>query len=173
MEATENTAAVYQEWEVLTVRDMGCSVRLHGAQGRSFGTVKAVFLPLEIGWLPVWRYTVKAVSSQVLLTADSLPDLPQRAPELIKYLGSCVWAVNMAKIPFEGVGPEPVAVGVEGDLVIMVLNKNPCGVELPLWRLSCNFTRTDGGLDLAPDDQGTPAHVVGGSSNPMGARPAA
>ena len=87
MEATENTAAVYQEWEVPAVRDMGCSVRLHGAQGRSLGTVKAVFLPLEIGWLPVRRYTVKAVSSHVLLTADSLPDLPQRAPELIKYLG--------------------------------------------------------------------------------------
>ena len=87
MEATENTAAVYQEWEVPAVRDMGCSVRLRGAQGRSIGTVKAVFLPLEIGWLPVRRYTVKAVSSHVLLTADSLPDLPQRAPELIKYLG--------------------------------------------------------------------------------------
>ena len=84
-----------------------------------------------------------------------------------------MWAVNMAKIPFEGMGLEPVAGGVGGDLVITVLNKNPCGVELPLWRLSCNFTRTDGGLDLAPDDQGTPAHVVGGSSNPMGARPAA
>ena len=81
----------------------------------------------------MWRYTVKAVSSHVLLTADSLPDLPQRAPELIKYLGSCVWAVNMAKIPFEGVGPEPVAVGVEGDLVIMVLNKNPRGIWINLF----------------------------------------
>ena len=47
MEATENTTAVYQEWEVPSVRDMGCSVRLHGAQGRSFGTVEAAFLPLE------------------------------------------------------------------------------------------------------------------------------
>lgn len=117
----------------------------------------------------MWRYTVKAVSSHVLLTADSLPDLPQRAPELIKYLGSCVWAVNMAKIPFEGVGPEPVAVGVEGDLVIMVLNKNPRGVELPLWRLSCNFTRTDSGLNLAMEDKGTP-NAVGGSSSPMRAK---
>ena len=71
------------------------------------------------------------MSSDVLLTADSPADLPQRSPELLKYLGSCVWAVNMAKIPFEGVGPEPVAGGAADDLVITVLNKNPRGVELP------------------------------------------
>lgn len=100
MEAAETGAAVYQVWKAPTARDTGGSVRrLHGAQGRSFGTVKAVFLPLEIGWLPVRRYTVKAVSFDVLLTADSLADLQQRAPDFIKYLGSCVWAVNMAKIP--------------------------------------------------------------------------
>ena len=73
---------------------MGGSVRrLHGAQGRSFGSV------MEIGRLPVRRYSVKAVSFDVLLTADSLADLPQRAADLIKFLGSCVWVVNMAKIP--------------------------------------------------------------------------
>ena len=48
---------------------------------------------------PCAEVTVKAVSFDVLLTADSLADLPQRAPDLIKYLGSCVWVVNMAKIP--------------------------------------------------------------------------
>ena len=32
-------------------------------------------------------------------------------------------------------------------------------MELPLRRLSYNFTRTDGGLDLAMKDKGTP-HVV-------------
>ena len=40
-----------------------------------------------------------------------------------------------------------------------VFNKNPAGVDLPLWRLSYNFTKTDGGLDLVMEDKGTP-HAV-------------
>ena len=47
----------------------------------------------------------------------------------------------------------------------------PAGIELPLWRLSYNFTKTDGGLDLAMEDKGTP-HVVIGSSSPRRARTA-
>ena len=35
----------------------------------------------------------------VLLTSDPLMDLEQWAPELIKHLESCGWAVNVAKIP--------------------------------------------------------------------------
>ena len=35
----------------------------------------------------------------VLLTSDSLADLEQCAPELIKYLKSCGRAVNAVKIP--------------------------------------------------------------------------
>ena len=38
--------------------------------------------------------------------------------------------------------------------------------------LSCNFTRTDGGMNLALEDKGTP-HVVTGSPSPMRARSAA
>ena len=38
--------------------------------------------------------------------------------------------------------------------------------------LSCNFTRTDGGLDLTVENKGTP-HVVIGSSSLMRARIAA
>ena len=55
--------------------------------------------------------------------------------------------------------------------VLRVLNKNSAGVELPLWRLFCSFTRTDSGLDLAKEDKGPP-HVVGGSSSPVKARAA-
>ena len=55
-------------------------------------------LLLETGWLPVWRYTVKSVPYDVLLISDSLADLEQYAPELIKHLESCGWAVNTAKI---------------------------------------------------------------------------
>ena len=51
------------------------------------------------------------------------------------------------------------------------LIKNPAGVELPLWRLSCNFTRTDGGRDLAMEDKGAPCEV-GVSSSPMRGRTA-
>ena len=51
------------------------------------------------------------------------------------------------------------------------LIKNPAGLELPLWRLSCNFTRTDGGRDLAMEDKGTPC-AVGVSSSPMRGRTA-
>lgn len=61
--------------------------------------------------------------------------------------------------PFQGVGLAPV----EG--------LNPTGVELPVWRPSCNLTGTDCGLDLALGDKDTP-HVVGGSSFPMRARTA-
>ena len=39
-------------------------------------------------------------------------------------------------------------------------------MELHLWRLPCNLTRTDGSMDLAVKDKGTP-HSVGGSSSPM------
>ena len=49
--------------------------------------------------------------------------------------------------------------------------KKTCRVELPLWRLSYNFSRTDGGLDLAIKDKGTP-HAVVGSCSPMRTRTA-
>ena len=51
------------------------------------------------------------------------------------------------------------------------LIKNSTEEELPLWKLSCNFTRTDGEMDLAMEDKGTP-HLVIGSSSPMMARTA-
>ena len=44
-------------------------------------------------------------------------------------------------------------------------------VELTLWRLSYNFSRTDGGLDLAIKDKGAP-HAVVGSCSPMRTRTA-
>ena len=53
--------------------------------------------------------------------------------------------------------------------VFRSLIKNPKGLELPLWRFSFNFTRTEGGLDLAMKDKGIP-HAVGVSSSPV--RPA-
>ena len=60
---------------------------------------------------------------------------------------------------FEGVGLELVCGGV----VCRSLIKSSAGVEVSLWRLSCSFTETAGGLDLAMDDKGTP-HAVCGSS---------
>ena len=42
----------------------------------------------------------------VLLTSDSLEDLEQCAPELIKHLKSLGWAVNAAKIPSLNDGPD-------------------------------------------------------------------
>ena len=48
----------------------------------------------------------------VLLTSDSLADLEQCAPKLIKYLKSCGWAVNSVKIPSLKDGPDTY-----GDLV--------------------------------------------------------
>ena len=77
-----------------------------------------------------------------------------------------MWCPANTKIPLlEEVGLAPVG-GFCRSLI-----KKPEGVELTLWRLSCNFTRTTGGLDLAKEDKGTP-HVVGGSSSPMRARTA-
>ena len=49
--------------------------------------------------------------------------------------------------------------------------KKTCRVELTLWRLSYNFSRTDGGLDLAIKDKGAP-HAVVGSCSPMRTRTA-
>ena len=62
-----------------------------------------------------------------------------------------------AKIPLlEGVGLEPV-----GGFCRSLIKKKPEGVELTLWRLSCNFTRTTSGLDLAKEeDKGTPQWVA-------------
>ena len=53
--------------------------------------------------------------------------------------------------------------------VLQSLIKYPTGVELPLWRCSCNFTWTDSRLDLAMEDKGT-LPAVGGSSSPVRAR---
>ena len=52
-----------------------------------------------------------------------------------------------------------------------LIKNTPAGVELLLWRLSWNLTRTDRGLDLVKEEKGTP-HAVGGSSSPMRARTA-
>ena len=46
---------------------------------------------------------------------------------------------------FEGVAPHPWG-------VLQVL-KNPAEVGLPLWRVSCNLTGADSGLDLAMEDK--------------------
>ena len=64
----------------------------------------------------------------------------------------------------EGVSLAPVGGGVARFLI-----KNSSEEELPLWRLSCNFTRTDGRLGLTMEDKGTP-RAVGGSSCPIRAR---
>ena len=49
-EATETRTAVCQVWEAPTARDTSSSVRrLHGTQGCSFRTIKAVTLLLETG----------------------------------------------------------------------------------------------------------------------------
>ena len=60
-----------------------------------------------------------------------------------------------AKIPLlEGVGLAPVG-GFRRSLIKKSLK------ELTLWRLSCNFTRTTSGLDLAKEeDKGTPQWVA-------------
>ena len=50
----------------------------------------------------------------------------------------------------EGVGPSTCR-RFSGSLII-----NLAGVELPLWKLSYNLTRSDGGLDLAMEDKSTP-----------------
>ena len=39
-------------------------------------------------------------------------------------------------------------------------------MESPLWRVPCNLTRTDGELDVALEEKGTPG-VVGGSCSPI------
>ena len=44
-------------------------------------------------------------------------------------------------------------------------------MELPLWRLSCNFTGSNGEMDLAMENKGTP-HMEGDSSSPMRAKTA-
>ena len=110
MEATENTAAAYQEWEVLAVRDTGGSVRrLHGTQGRSFGSVKAVFSPLKsdgslcggdckdcVLWCAANRWF-----SCRFTTACTRP---------YKVFGIMCVGCKHGKNPLlEGVGPEPVA----------------------------------------------------------------
>lgn len=59
---------------------------------------------------------------------------------------------------------DPVPVGG-----LWILNKKSIRVELPLWKLSCNPTRTDDGLDLVMEDKG-PQHAAGGSSSPRRAR---
>ena len=61
---------------------------------------------------------------------------------------------------------DPAPVGL-----LWVLNKIPEGMELPLWRLSCNFSGSNGDMYLAMEDKGTP-HVEGGSSSPMRAKTA-
>ena len=69
----------------------------------------------------------------------------------------------------EGVGLEPVE--GEGFRSLIIKKKKPTGVELCLWRLSCNLARTDCGLDLAMKDKHTP-YAVAGSSSPLRARTA-
>ena len=100
------------------------------------------------------------MSYDVLLTSDSLADL-----ELWKHLESCGWAANATKIP--SLKGEPGTCGGVG--VARFLIKNSTGEELPLWRLSCNFTRTDGRLGLTMEDKATP-RAVGGSSSPIRTR---
>ena len=65
---------------------------------------------------------------------------------------------------------EGVSLASVGDFARFLI-KNSREEELPLWKLSCNFTRTDSRLDLAMEDKGTPS-AVGGSSSPIRARSA-
>ena len=99
---------------------------------------------------------MKSVSYDVLLTSDSLADLEQC--EHIWDHVSGLWMPQ--KSPPRRGGPS-TSRGVFRSWI-----KNPKGVELPLWRFSCNFTRTEGGLHLAMKDKGIP-HAVGVSSSPV------
>ena len=54
--------------------------------------------------------------------------------------------MNAAKDALLEVDPAPVG-------LLRVLNKNPAGAGFPLWRLSCNLTKTDGGLGLAMEQK--------------------
>ena len=58
------------------------------------------------------------------------------------------WNLECCKKSPPSRGGPGICVGFCGSLI-----KNSAGVELPLWRLSCNFTRTDCGLDLAMEDK--------------------
>ena len=60
----------------------------------------------------------------------------------------------------------PVPMGI-----LWVLKTHSAGVGLPLWRLSSNFIKTDGGWDLTLENRGTP-YAISGSSSPMRARTA-
>ena len=102
---------------------------------------------------------LKAVSCDVLLTSDSLAD------EISVKAFGILWVRPQKFSPWRS-GPNAYW-GFCRSLIM----KNPAGMELLLWRLSWNFKRTDGGLDLAMEDKGTP-HAMGGSSSPMTARTA-
>ena len=92
--------------------------------------------------LDLEQASVKDVCCDVLLTSDSC-----RFRSVKAFGRNRGWAVNAAKVP--SLKGEPGAYrGFCGSLI-----KNPAGVELSLWRLSCNFTRTNSGLDLAVEDK--------------------
>ena len=81
-----------------------------------------------------------------------------------KHLESWGWAAKATKIPSLKGWAWHLWGGVARFLI-----ENSSEEELPLWRLSCNFTRTDGRLGLTMEDKGTP-RAVGGSSCPIRAR---
>ena len=61
----------------------------------------------------------------ILLTSNSLEDLKQCAPKLVKYLESCGWAVNTTKSCLWRGGTNTYG-DFSGSLM-----RNPAGVELP------------------------------------------
>ena len=113
-------------------------------------TVKSVSCDVDLV-----KQCIKAASYGMLLPSDSLADLEQ--------------CENIFNHFLEGVGQHLWG-------CFQVLNKNPnpnpYRVGVAPVGLSCNFTRTDGEMDLAMEDKGTP-HVVIGSCSPTRARIAA
>ena len=97
----------------------------------------------------------------MLLTSDSLADEIS-----VKAFGILWVGCECHKNHFlEGVGLEPICG------IFRFLIKNPTGVELCLWRLSCNFARTDCVKDLVMKDKHT-LPAVAGSTSPLRARTA-
>ena len=88
---------------------------------------EAVSLPLEIRWLPMWSYMVKAVSYDVLLTSDSLADVEQ-FKSIWNHMGG-LWRLQRSP---------PWRSGREAyGKFFKSLMRNLEVLMLPLWRLFC------------------------------------
>ena len=67
---------------------------------------------------------------------------------------------------YETVGPYLAARYIVQQDFCRSSRRNSIALELPRWRTSCKLTRTDCGLDLVMEDNGTP-YEMGGSSSPV------